>query len=471
MHRPLYQRRSHKKRIFIFAVLAALIYGGWFYWNQPRFDDRAINEASIFKGRTFNKEVRELETASGQKIWFIEDHSVPMVGMKFIFTRAGSAYDPADKKGLSSTAADMMLLGAGAYNAAQLSDELDINGIKISLDVGTEDFYVSLAAPSDRLDKALSLLGDILKRPVLSADNLKIVLVQKAEALKLSEEKPATHLKQSFTQMIYGDHPFAFDIEALKTGLQNMTTADLKTFVNENLAQDNLIIGVAGDVSAAEVVQLVERLIKELPEHNSNAEIAAPQADVDTEVVHVEYPSPQMLCNFAAKGVTMTDPDFYPLYIANYIFGEAGLTSRLSLEAREKRGLTYGISTYLSGSEKTPLLLGSFSTSPQNLEEMQQILAQEWQKFAADGATEAELAAAKDYLLASYHLRFTSTAGLADMLAYMQRRRLGVDFLQKRNSYIDAVTLEQVNAAAAKYFAALPKIMTLGKTAEQMEQK
>lgn len=463
MHRPLYQRRSRKKRIFIFAVLVALIYGGWFYWNRPRFDDRAINEASIFKGRTFNKEVRELETANGQKIWFIEDHSVPLVGMKFIFTRAGSAYDPTDKKSLASVAADMMLLGAGDYNPTQLSDEMALNGIKISLDAGMEDFYVSMATPADRLDKAQALLIDILTRPALSNDDLKIVLVQETESLKLSKEKPSTRLKENFTQKIYGNHPYAFDLEALEAGLQSISVADLKTFVNENLAQDNLIIGVAGDISAAQAVKTVESIMAKLPEHNQKSELDAPKVDLLAEQIHIEYPSRQILSNFAVEGVTMTDPDFYPLYIANYIFGGAGLTARLSVEAREKRGLTYGISTYLSGSEKAPLLLGSFSTSPQNLEEMQQILAQEWQKFAADGATEAELAAAKDYLLASYNLRFTSTAGLADMLAYMQRHRLGTDFLQKRNGYVEAVTLDQVNAAAAKYFAVQPKIITLGK--------
>lgn len=150
--------------------------------------------------------------------------------------------------------------------------------------------------------------------------------------------------------------------------------------------------------------------------------------NLEPRTVNIERDTAQISSNFAIRGVARSDKDFYPLYIANYIFGGSGLTSRLSLSAREKEGLTYGIYTYLSPEEKAPLVLGQFSSTPENYEQMRKIMLKEWKKFAKKGASAAELKAARNYLLSSYNLRFASTDGISDMLVSMQYYNLGRDF-------------------------------------------
>lgn len=471
MRRPPYRRRRLIKRLWFWFIAGTLACGAWFYFSHPGFDDAAINEASILKGRTFDKDIQQLITAKNTPIWLMEDHNIPIVSISFIFERAGSAYDPAQKEGLSATIAEMLLLGAGEYDRSALADLLDLNGIKIGLSTGREDFAVSLVTPTAHLDQAVTLLRDVLTQPMLNDADLQLVKVQMLETLKLKTENPATHLQQAFAKKLYGEHPFARTIDQTIAGIHNIKTSDLKQYMQNTLAQENVIIGVAGDVTPNQVTTLIDRILQALPEQNLNREIDAPTLDVATEIKHVDYASPQISGVFATTGVKRSDPDFYPLYIANYIFGGAGLSSRLSIEAREKRGLTYGVYSGLSTEEKAPLLSGSFSTSPQNLKQMLAILYEQWEEFAAKGVSADELNAAKDYMLASYHLRFDSTAGLADMLAYMQKYHLGTDFLKKRNDYVRNVTLEQVNAAAAKYFAKQPKLLTLGKYELKTEQK
>ena len=140
------------------------------------------------------------------------------------------------------------------------------------------------------------------------------------------------------------------------------------------------------------------------------------------------------------------------MYIANYIFGGAGLNSRLNLAAREKQGLTYGIYTYLSLADKSALISGGFSSTPENFAKVKEILLSEWQRFAEEGVSAKELEEAKSYLISSYNLRFAAIDGIADITAYMQKDNLGIDFLQKRNDYVRAVTLEDINRVIKKYF-------------------
>ena len=158
------------------------------------------------------------------------------------------------------------------------------------------------------------------------------------------------------------------------------------------------------------------------------------------------------MVNFAGMGTCRKCEDFYPWYIANYIFGGSGLSSKINMSLREKEGLTYGAYSGLVINDKSNLLAAGFSTTPDNYEKALDMFYEEWQQIAKDGFSEEELVAAKNYLTSSYNLRFASIDGIADMLVMMQKYDLGLDFLQKRNGYVDAVTLQQINDAAAKYF-------------------
>ena len=120
--------------------------------------------------------------------------------------------------------------------------------------------------------------------------------------------------------------------------------------------------------------------------------------------------------------------------------------------AREKEGLTYGVYTGLSVSDKTEMIVGGFSSTSGNFNRVMEIFNEEWNKMGAEGVSAEELEEAKNYLIASYNLRFADISAIAEMLVYMQKEKLGIDFLQERNRYVSEVTLDEVNRAAARYF-------------------
>ena len=146
------------------------------------------------------------------------------------------------------------------------------------------------------------------------------------------------------------------------------------------------------------------------------------------------------------------DPDFIPTYVANYIMGGGGFSSRLMDEVRDKRGLTYGISTAQQDFRAGAIILGSVQSEKSKISLALDVTRAEMAKFAKDGATAKELQDAKTYLTGSFPLSFDSNVKIANQLNAYQRAGLDSSYVVRRNAMIEAVTVGQVNAMAKKYY-------------------
>lgn len=471
MHRRLYQHRYPQRFLFLKVILLVAIgYGAWWGYKgyvNPTFDADKIYTDSILKEKTFTKMPVEVVTPQGLKLWLIEDHEIPIVSMAFLFKKAGRGYDAQNQEGLAMLAADVLPQGAGKYNGHDYHETLELNGIALGFNVGLENFSGQITFPSANIGAAEDILSETFRAPLFPDDALKSSKQQFLTALAGQKETPQGELGLEFAKVLYGNHPYARNPLGNAQDIENLSREDLQNYIKTTLVKENLIIGIAGDINSERASELADNVFANLSSKSDVEELEAPKMNLQTKRHKIERKTAQVTSSFAALGVTREDKDFYPLYIANYIFGGSGLTSRLSLEAREKKGLTYGIGTYLATDRKTPLILGQFSSTPENYEQMYQILLHQWQNFATNGVTKEELEAAKNYLLASYNLRFNSTDGLADMLVAMQQYNLGLDFLQKRNDYIKNITLKQVNKAAKRYFNNLPMEVSIGSTKVQ----
>lgn len=458
-------------KIFISAAVLGIL---WYSFNSSDlfgFNDAEIVKNSILKEKSFELPIKQLQTDSGIQFWLAEEHSVPIVSLDFMIAHAGRAYDPEGKNGRAAVAAELMNYGAGEFDRVQFQEILELNGIALNFSVDDEDFYGSMAVPFENLEKGVALLNSALTKPRFYFKDLRLSQIQRLEMLKMQQEHPEKVLSIEFFKNLYGNHPYARNPLGDEKGLKALRTTDLHDYLQENIALDNIIIGVAGDIDEETAKKVVAQAFEGLPLKNQNNDIDAPVLNLEPATNHIERTAAQVSSRFAAKGTTRNAGDFYPLYIANHIFGGSGLTSRLSLRSREKEGLTYGVYTYLSAEDKVPLILGQFSSTPENYEAMKHIILDEWQKMAVEGVTNEEFETAKKYLLASYTLRFDSTAGLSSMLVSIQKYNLGADFLQNRNDYIRKVSLGDVNRAAAKYFSSLPVELSIGHLENKKQNK
>jgi zinc protease len=162
----------------------------------------------------------------------------------------------------------------------------------------------------------------------------------------------------------------------------------------------------------------------------------------------VDYDTPQSVVVFGAPGLPLTDPDYRPAQIMNYVLGGGGFMSRLMSEVREKRGLTYGISTGLSGARYTDTLFGSVASDNAKVKEAIEITKAEIQKLRDGGITEQEMSDAKAFLTGSYPLRFDSNSKIASGLLGLYLEGFDRDYINRRNAEIEAVKLEDVNRVA-----------------------
>ena len=204
---------------------------------------------------------------------------------------------------------------------------------------------------------------------------------------------------------------------------------------------------MAGDISAEELEPLLDMAFAGMPKWAPPGTIVEAEPKAPGRTLVVEIKVPQSVVVFGQKGFKRTDPDYYAATVLNYILG-GGFLSRLYGEVREKRGLAYGVYSYLAPMEHAGLLMGGVATKNARVAETLEVITREWRRMRDDGPTETELVDAKTYLTGSWPLRFTSTGRIAEMLVGMQLYDLGFDYLDRRNSLIEAVTLEHLRRLA-----------------------
>lgn len=461
--------RYYCKRLMVLAVLvvmATYISDILLYFKQ--IDDEKILAASVMKNKTFSTKVQEIKEA-GISAYLMEEHSVPIVSMAFTFTNAGSAHEDEEKQGLTQLLTSLLLDGAGKYDALSFKDICEEYGIKIGFDEDVDDISGYLHTPKQNLDKALDMLVIVLQSPRFENEYLQLRKQQLKTAVKMSQENPQAVLADKFAEFIYAGHPYSrSQIEKLTT-VDNIDEDDLREFMQTHFSKQNIIVGLAGDITREEASDIIRKVFAGFSDKYHGEKITRINLQLGGREHNIKRDIAQSISIFASNGTYRDSVDFYPLYLANYIFGGAGLNSRISQIIREKKGLTYGIYTALVQNDATAMLRGSYSATSDNFGKAKKLLLKEWQKMAQNGVSEQELRQAKGALIASYNLRFASISEIAEMLVGMQKYRLGSDFLEKRNNYISAVTLSETNAAAKKYFSQMPDFVNIG--VEQEEKK
>jgi zinc protease len=168
--------------------------------------------------------------------------------------------------------------------------------------------------------------------------------------------------------------------------------------------------------------------------------------------IDIDMAIPQTVIRFGGDGLKRSDPDFLAAYVANHIVGGGSFSSRLYDEVREKRGLAYSVGTYLGPFDHGAIFGGATATRADRADESIALIESELRRFAAEGPTEAEVAKAKSYLIGNYPLRFDSSAEIAGQLLAIQLDELGIDYVNRRNDLIRAITVEDVRRAAARLF-------------------
>ena len=392
--------------------------------------------------------IATLTTPAGITVWHKQEPAIPILALSFAFA-GGASLDPAGREGLANMVSVLLDEGAGELDAQAFQTRLDELALKLSFEVGRDDFYGTMTALSDDLDAAFELLALALQEPRFDADAVERMRGQIQISLRRDAQDPAAVAWSGWSEAAFPDHVYGRPVDGTAESVAAIATEDLRRFVEASFTRDRLVIAAVGDVDAERLAALVDRAFAALPARGAALEIPDTSA-VTGEIRVIDMDVSQSAIAFGWNGLDRDHPDFYAAFVLNKALGGGGLNNRLAEEIRNERGLAYAVGSFLHVFDHAGLWLGSAATENTRAGETLALIMEIAAEIAADGISERELDDAKAFLTGSFALRLASNAGMARMLLAMQLNRLGADYLERRNGFIEAVTATDVRRVAAR---------------------
>ncbi len=393
---------------------------------------------------------RRSTSPGGIDAWLVEEHSIPFVALEIRF-KGGASLDAEGKRGATNLMTALLEEGAGNRDAREFAAAAESLAARFDFDVWDDALSISAEMLTESRGEAVALLQDVLQGPRFDEDAIERVRAQVLSNIASSKTSPDDIASSAFAEAAYGDHPYASDISGTAESVSSLTRDDLVEAKERVIARDRLYVSAVGDITAEELGELLDTLFADLPEEGAPAPGPA-EVELAGGTTVVPFETPQSVARFGQEGIPRDDPDFFAAYVVNQVFGDQGFGSRLMEEVREKRGLTYGIGTYLANRDYADLLVGYVASQNDRMADVIDVVRGEWTRIAEEGVTQEELDAAKTYLTGAYPLRFDGNAPIARILVGMQMEGLPPSYVNDRNGYVEAVTLEDANRVAAELY-------------------
>ncbi|WP_317056353.1 M16 family metallopeptidase [Roseovarius rhodophyticola] len=394
-------------------------------------------------------DIKEITTPGGIDAWLVEDHSIPFVALELRF-RGGASLDAPGKRGAVNLMTGLLEEGAGDLDARAFAREVE--GLAASFSYSAQQDAISISARflSENRDEALALLRESLINPRFDEDAIERVRAQVVSGIQSDDKDPDEIASRSFGGLVFGDHPYGSSLNGTLETVSALTQDDLVSAHKATLARDRLYVSAVGDVTEEELASILDALLGDLPETGTplpqDAELNLPGG---TEVV--DFETPQSIATFAQPGIDRDHPDFFAAFVLNHILGGGGFESRLMQEVREKRGLTYGIYSFILNRDGANVWMGRVASANDRVAEAVEVIGDEWERIRSEGVTAQELEDAKTYLTGAYPLRFDGNGTIANIAVSMQMDGLGIDYIATRNDKVNAVTLEDINRVAQEF--------------------
>jgi len=406
--------------------------------------------------------IEKIVSPKGIPAWLVRENSTPLVALSYAF-HGGSSQDEAAKAGTANLVADMLDEGAGDLDSETFHRRLENHAIEMGFQVGRDYFHGTLRTLNEHRDEAFDLLGLALSKPRFDADAIDRVRGQVLAVLRRENTNPNSLASRSWWHTAFPQHPYGREARGALDTVPLISADDLHGFVRRTFARNELTISIVGDVDAKAAGALIDRAFAGLPGKNDLKAIpvATPQGIGRRIVIDVDVP--QAVVTFGGNGIERSDPDFMAAYIVNHILGGGSFSSRLYREVREKRGLAYGVSDSLVWFRRAAVVLGGTATRADRTADALDIIEKETKRMADGGPTADELTAAKSYLKGAYALSLDSSSKVAAQITQIQLDNLGIDYIDRRQKLIDAVSIDDAKRVAKRLYGGGMLVTVAGK--------
>lgn len=402
-------------------------------------------------------EIVSVTSPGGVEAWLYEDHTLPILTIAASFL-GGHGFDPEGREGSTALMAALLTEGAGQLDATAFSTAAEDLVAQIGFATGDDAVQLHATMLTEARDATLDLVRLALTEPRFDPEPVERLRAQTFAAIRQSDADPQARAFTAFYAQAFPGHPYGRPSQGTEASVTAIGVDDLRVARQAVLTRAHLRIAVVGDITPGELGPLLDRVFGALPAAGPELPpVVEPQLSGKTTVI--DFDTPQSAVMFGNPGILSGDPDFIPAMLLDYILGGGNLGTRLGNEMRVKRGLTYGVNTWLAPGRFGGLYLGWFSSSNERVGEAVSVLRDEWARVADHGVTDVELARAKRYLTGEYPLRFQGSANIAMQLLGLQVSGLDRDYVNRRSTLIEAVTTADMARVARRLIR--PDALTL----------
>lgn len=392
--------------------------------------------------------------ASGARVYLVESPAIPMLDVQ-IDIDGGSRRDPPQQAGLARATAGMLSAGVLAGDGQPALDENRLAeawadlGASFGASAGGDRFSVSLRSLTRPalLERAVALAARQLAAPAWPDAVWQRERERLVAGLREAETRPGTLAGRRFAQAVYGDHPYGRDTTAAT--LAAIDVGAQRSFYRRHLAACRAQVVLVGAVDRAGADRIVGPLMAALQGHGCEALPPVPEVAplAAAQDIRLPFDAAQAQVLIGQPGMRRDDPDFFPLFVGNYILGGGGFVSRLTTEVREKRGLSYSVYSYFMPGQHAGAFQVGLTTRPDQADQAIAVVRDELARFVAEGPTAAELRAAQAYLVNGFALRIDSNRKLLDNVANIAWHGLPLDYLDTWTQQIERVGLDDIRRA------------------------
>jgi zinc protease len=382
----------------------------------------------------------------------IENSAADIIASR-IFIQAGSQWESREKAGLAHLLSAVITKGTQQLSSLEIAERVESVGASLSADTATDYFLLSLKTVSADWPEMLQLAGEILRSPSFPESEVELERHLAIQDIRSQKEQPFNIAFDRLRQAMYQDHPYAVSILGTEDTVSNLTRADLEHYHQSYFRPDNVVIALAGRITPEEAVNQIEKVFGDwLPPETPLSTPSLPSIEAQPRRVMTPQETQQSIVMLGYLAPAMKNADYATLKLLNTYLGN-GLSSRLFVELREKRGLAYDVSAFYPTRQSTSTFVVYMGTAPENTATAVFGLRAEVERLCSVLLSPDELQAAKNKLLGQYALGKQTNAQLAQTYGWYEALELGIDFDIEFQQEVASVTPEMIQAAAMRYFS------------------
>jgi zinc protease len=394
--------------------------------------------------------IEHWQTAEGARVLYVENHDIPMVDID-VSVPAGSSFDTPAKSGLAGMTQGMLSLGSEKLSEDEISSGMADIGAQLGGGIDQDRASLSLRTLSSEREKALAIMAQVLQHPVFNPEIFSREKKRLIDAIKEARTQPGYIASHALNIPVYGTHPYGLSTSGEVDSVTSLSAADLHDFYRTHYNARRAVVAIMGDVTRKQAEAIARQLTRELPTSDIQLQLPPVDLNISSSEQRIVHPATQSHILIAAPGVARLDPDYFPLYVGNYILGGGGFVSRLMNEVREKRGLAYSVYSYFVPLKQPGTFIIGLQTKKSQADQALQLARKTLIDFVKDGPTKAELTAAKQNIIGGFPLRIDSNSKILGYLSVIGFYNLPLTYLDDFTNRIDSVTITQIHDAFARH--------------------